>query len=51
MSIIKKDIIVEVNGIKLFDIVDGDMVVGFSDDGKKMYMREVGDEGWVIDIG
>lgn len=50
MSIIKKDIIVEVNGIKLFDEFGGDMVVGFSDDGKEVYLKEIGDEGLAMPI-
>lgn len=44
-KIIKKEIIWKVGDIELFDMVGGDLVVGFSDDGKKVYVREVGEEG------
>jgi len=48
MNIIKKEVIWKVGNIKLFDMVGGDMVVGFSEDGKMVYYREVGDEGGVM---
>jgi hypothetical protein len=48
MNIIKKEIIWKVGDIKLFDMVGGEMVVGFSEDGKMVYCREVGDEGGVM---
>ena len=44
-KIIKKEIIWKVGDIELFDMVGGELVVGFSDDGKEVYVREVGEEG------
>lgn len=49
-KIVKKEIIVEVDGIKLHDEIFGDMVVGFSPDGKNVYIKEVGEEGGVMSI-
>lgn len=49
-KIIKKEIIVEVDGIKLHDEIFGDMVVGFSADGKNVYVREVGEVGGMLSI-
>jgi hypothetical protein len=48
MNIIKKEVIWKVGDIKLFDMVGGEMVVGFSEDGSEVYYREVGDEGGVM---
>ena len=48
MKIIKKEIIVQVGKIKLHDLVGGELVVGFSDNGSQVYTQEVGDEGGSI---
>ena len=48
MKIKKEEIITQVGEIKLFDLVAGELVVGFSEDGKQVYTREVGDEAGSI---
>jgi len=48
MKIIKKEIIVKVGKVRLFDMVGGDLVVGFSDDGKEVYVRDVGEWGGAV---
>lgn len=45
MKIIKEQIITQVGKIKLHDLVGGELVVGFSEDGMQVYTREVGEEG------
>lgn len=47
-KIIKKEIIWKVGNIELFDMVGGELVVGFSENGEEVYTREVGDEGGSI---
>lgn len=45
MKIIKEQIITQAGKIKLHDLVGGELVVGFSEDGMQVYTREVGEEG------
>ena len=45
MNIIKKEIIVQVGKIKLHDLVGGELVVGFSNDGSQVYTQEKEEEG------
>lgn len=46
---IKKEMIItQVGKYKLFGILEGELIVGFSDDGKEIYVREMGDEAGSI---
>ena len=44
-KIIQKQTIVQVGKLKLFDHIEGNMIIGFSNDGKKVFLQEVGGEG------
>ena len=46
-KIINLNMIVQVGDLKLFDIIGGEMIVGFSEDGEEVYMQECGEEGGV----
>jgi hypothetical protein len=48
MKIKKEEIITQVGKIKLFDMVGGELVIGFSEDGQEVYTQEVGEEGSAI---
>lgn len=50
MKIKKETIITQVGKYKLFGMLEGDMIVGFSEDGKTIFVREVGEFGGQVEI-
>lgn len=50
MKIKKETIITQVGKFKLFGMLEGELIVGFSEDGKTIFVREVGEEGGEVSI-